>query len=367
MIAGHGGNINEAAAWAGISPDRVTDMSSNTNPLGPMPGMMAHLKNALDAVTRLPEPDARSVARAFAEMSGLDPERVLAAGGTTQLIYALPRIFPSGRALVVGPTYADYADACAACGLAVHLALPEDGRTLAHDPDRLAGMARAHDLVFLCNPNNPTGHLTDREAILRLARKCPATVFVVDESYLPFVRGASSLTLAGTSLPNVATLASFSKIYKVPGLRIGFAAASKSILEKLHVFQQPWSVGSLAQEAVFYAAQNRAEALGHIQAAAGFVARERKRMEALILGVSGLVMIPGVGPFVLFRLPEGVSSRAVWEAMLGHGLLVRDCANFQGLGGRYARISLKDEHANTLAAQCLVSLAGGPFSKAGPA
>ncbi len=356
MIIGHGGNIPEAAAKSGLNVEQITDMSSNTNPLGPMPGMVAHLKNAMDVVTGLPEADAHAVVQAFAGLTGLDPSKILAAGGTTQLIYSIPRLFPQGRALILGPTYADYADACAMNGVNFTFAFPDSGRNFAHDLNRIAGIAADYDLVFLCNPNNPTGDAYAPDTLQWLVRKCPATVFVLDESYMPFAPESASLTMAGTRLPNVLVLSSFSKIYKVPGLRIGFAIAPKGLKERMEIFQMPWSVGSLAQEAVLFAAGNKDAALGYIEKTADYVACERKSMEEKIKGAAGITIYPGVTPFVLFRLPPGCRSDRVWEGMLGNGLLVRDCGNFHGLGPRFVRVSLRDRKTNTSAAELLISL-----------
>lgn len=355
MIIGHGGNIAQAAAKAGLGVEQITDMSSNINPLGPMPGMIAHLKKSMEVVTRLPEADSQSVIEAFSGLNGLNPSLILAAGGTTQFIYSLPRLFPSGRALILGPTYSDYADACAMNGVNFTFALPDSGWTFAHDLDRIAVIATDCDLVFLCNPNNPTGDLYPPDTLGWLARKCPATVFVLDESYLPFVPESSSLTMAGTRLSNVLVLRSFSKIYKVPGLRIGFAIAPKKLKEKLETFQLPWSVGSLAQEAVLFAADNKAAALGYIEKTVRYVTHERKLMEEKIKSAAGIKIYKGVSPFMLFQLPPGCQSGRIWEDMLAHGILVRDCANFQGLGSRFVRVSLKDGKTNARVADLLIS------------
>ncbi|MBI9074572.1 MAG: pyridoxal phosphate-dependent class II aminotransferase [Desulfatibacillum sp.] len=365
MIIGHGGNMAQAAARAGLDAADITDMSSNTNPLGPMPGMLEHLKNSMDAVTNLPEADSRAVVQAFAGMNGLDSASILAAGGTTQFIYSLPRLFPAGKALILGPTYSDYADACAMNRVPVTWAFPEDGRDFAHDFDMIVKIAGDHDFVFLCNPNNPTGNLYAPDTIQWFAKKCPNTVFVMDESYLPFVAESSALTMAGTSLPNVLVLSSFSKIFKAPGLRIGFAIAPKGLKEKLETFQLPWSVGSLAQEAVLFAANNQDAALAYIEKTAAFVAQERKTMEDTVRGKTGITPYPGVTPFVLFHLPPGLKSQTVWEAMLQQGILVRDCANFQGLGLQFVRVSLKNSQANARAAEMLVTLATDAGMKGG--
>ncbi|SHK65990.1 L-threonine O-3-phosphate decarboxylase [Desulfatibacillum alkenivorans DSM 16219] len=363
MIAGHGGNIAEAAAKMGLTPSGIMDMSSNTNPLGPMPGMLEHLKNSMDCAVNLPEADAGSTTRAFADLHGMDPAKVLAAGGTTQFIYSLPRILSSGKALVLGPTYADYADACAMNKMPFARGFTEPGDSFKHDLPDMVKAAKDSQLVFLCNPNNPTGDLYSRDKIQWTAGKCPGTVFVVDESYLPFVRDYADYSLAKAGMDNVIVLSSFSKIFKVPGLRIGFAISPPRLKEKLEAFQLPWSVGSLAQKAVQFALDNREDALAYIAKTAEYTARERKAMEDRAARADGLTAFPGATPFVLFRLPEGLDSQIVWQKMLEKRLLIRNCSNFQGLGPAYVRISLKDPQSNARAADLLASLANDFMEK----
>jgi len=356
MITGHGGDIRKAAETAGIEPEKILDMSANTNPLGPMPGMMEHLGASMNTVTRLPDPDGHTAAEAFSVLNGLDPGRVLAAGGTTQLIYTLPRLFPSGRAMIFGPTYSDYADACEANGLGVLFAYPKNDGDFGHDPDRAADMVKDCDLVFICNPNNPTGDFYAPETIVWFAKTLPRTLFVIDESYLPFMPGYASMTMAKTRLSNVVVLRSFSKIYAVPGLRVGFGVFPGPLKERIAAFQMPWCVGSLAMEAVLFAARNRQAALSHIEKTAAYVARERESMEKRLKKASGIEVYPAKTPFMLLKLPFGIQSRDVWEGMLARGVLVRDCANFRGLGPGYVRVSLKDARANARAADLLTFL-----------
>jgi len=112
MITGHGGNIYDVARRLGCKPFEIIDMSSNVNPIGPPPGLKEHLKEKLDLITALPEVDAKEISTTFANRYGLDPECVLAGNGTTQFIYTIPQVLGTRKALIIGPTYSDYADAC---------------------------------------------------------------------------------------------------------------------------------------------------------------------------------------------------------------------------------------------------------------
>ena len=112
MLIGHGGNIYDLARRLGCAPAEIVDMSSNVNPLGPPPGLQAYLRDNLHVITALPEVDSNSLVRSFAERYDIDSKLVLAGNGSTQFIYSIPQALESKRALILGPTYADYADAC---------------------------------------------------------------------------------------------------------------------------------------------------------------------------------------------------------------------------------------------------------------
>ena len=118
MIGGHGGNIYQLARRLNCEPSDICDMSANVNPLGPMPELVEHLREHLSAMASLPEVDAGTMVEAFADYHGIDPATVTAGNGTTQLIYRIPRALGAQKALVMGPTYADYQDACAMHGVA---------------------------------------------------------------------------------------------------------------------------------------------------------------------------------------------------------------------------------------------------------
>ena len=130
MINGHGGNIFDKAKELGCDPMDILDMSSNVNPLGPMPGLMNHLHEHLERIIALPEAGAGSIIQAFSSRHDIDPKKVLAGNGTTQLIYTLPVALKIRQALILGPTYSDYADACRMHGVDFRFALSNENDIL---------------------------------------------------------------------------------------------------------------------------------------------------------------------------------------------------------------------------------------------
>lgn len=361
MIRGHGGNVYDLARRLGCRPEEIDDLSSNVNPLGPPPGLLAHLAERVAAVTRLPEVDSRGAVEKAARWLEVPPERLLAAGGTTQFIYALPAALGARRVVIAGPTYADYADACRLAGAAVRRHTAAAERAFRFEPSAIEAALgeAAADTLFLCNPNNPTGALLPRAEILRLARRNPEVRFVVDESYLPFVPGGEGESLAREALDNLAVLVSVSKLFGVPGLRLGFLAAPGAVAERVARRILPWSVNSLAQEAVEWIADHPEAVARFLAATQAHLDGERRAFRERLAAVPGLTVFPGSASFLLIRLPEGLASSAVCRRFAAERILIRDAANFAGLSERFVRVSPKGAAVNRRAADLLAAIASG--------
>ena len=353
MIEGHGGNIYQLSTKLGCQVSDIVDMSSNVNPLGPMPELLNHLTACMDSVAHLPQVDALAIRTAFAEQHNLDPQLVTAGNGSTQWIYALPLALKAQQALILGPAYADYADACAMHGTAVQYWLTSAEHLFNFDFSKLSKIIAGMDLVFICNPNNPTGRLIPKEALVELCRSQPNTIFVIDESYLPFVPQSDSHSLLDSRLTNAIIITSMSKIYRLPGLRIGFIKTSQNIIRLLAPYDLPWAVNSLASAAVLWLMQNQKLVAPFIDRSRHFIQNERALFYQRLANIEGLICFESCTSYILIQLPENINSKAVWEAMAEERLLIRDCSNFHGLSSRFIRISLKDPENNRKAAEIL--------------
>ncbi len=348
MLTGHGGNIHHWASVLGCLPQDIVDMSSNVNPLGPMDELMDFLRDRMDVIAALPQADASDVVRRFGMRYGIDSERILIGNGTTHFIHALPQVLDTKRALVFGPTYSDYADAFLQYGAAVihRISGPDNG--FCHRLEELSEKERECDTVVICNPNNPTGGRIERSVIEAFCRRHPERFVVIDESYLPFSDAEAHTTLMYGHLPNVMVLHSMSKIFRIPGLRIGFAMTSNEhIHRRFRDIQQPWSVNALAQEAARFLLDPDRQTDAFVAETRRFLNREKRSMTDELERIPGLQVFPSETSFLLLRLPVGFHAAVlVEEAVKTQRILLRDCSNFIGLDDRYLRISLKTPDAN---------------------
>ncbi len=304
MITGHGGNVEVLARHLGCPTDEITDMSSNLNPLGPPAGLEDFLKENIGRIRALPQADARDMVRVFSSRYNLDTARVAAGNGTTWFIYTLPAALSARKVLILGPTYSDYRDGCIMNKIDYTYFMSREENGFVPDLDQLSRLLKGDqqgiDTVVICNPNNPTGALVSKEAILALVVRYPAIRFLVDESYLPFVTGAEEISLVGESrYANLMVLSSMSKIFRIPGLRTGFLCGDPGIIEKVMAYYQPWSVNSLAQAAVVHLLQNESALVPFIQETRKFIIQERQVFEKSLECPNCISLYPGATYFIL--------------------------------------------------------------------
>lgn len=366
MIHGHGGNVYALAAQLGCPVAQIMDMSSNINPLGMMPGLKTVLKTHLDDIAMLPEADGGSAAHAVASLMDIDPETILAGNGTTQFIYLVCPAIQSKRVLIVGPTYADYADACRANNIDPNYYLLDADTSFTLDIDRLRAAIRGHDTVFVCNPNNPTAGMVDPDQFKSLYRSYPKVRFIIDESYLPFVKNGRSASMVDCGMDNVMVLWSASKIFGLPGLRAGFLIATRPILSKFERLMQPWCLNSLAQAAMVYLGRERERVEQFIQNTQDYLEKERHQFTNTLTNCPQLTLYPSVTSYILMQLPAHISAADMCRDLGAHRILIRNCSNFHGLSHRFVRIALKSSEVNQIASKLIVQAMGesGPRDQA---
>jgi len=355
MLKGHGGNIYDLAQELGCHPFEIVDMSSNMNPLGPPPDLVAFLTKNITTIATLPEVDANRTVNAFAGRYHIDPEQVVAGNGTTQFIYSIPRVLKTKKALIFGPTYADYADACAMHHIPYDYATAQESSDFEHDMSAAAQQIQGYDTVFICNPNNPTGNLIPVADLDLLCKSCSDVNFIIDESYLMFADGSNTQSMITSALPNVMVLNSLSKFFAIPGLRIGFLISSPVIIKKFKTYLLPWSVNSLAQMAVQYLMTQSTQVEKFTKNTVRFMAREKDILFETFKNSSVIKLFPSATSFILARLYGNLTAVSLGNYMAQDRILIRNCENFSGLSHRFVRFSLKTDEINRMFAKKLLA------------
>ena len=348
MINGHGGNIYGLAKELGCKTSDIIDMSSNVNPLGPPPGLITFLKKNFDSITSLPEVDSNEAVCAFSKYYNISKERILAGNGTTQFIYSVPKAIGSKRALILGPTYSDYEDGCIMHDVGYEYLFSDESSSFFPDLEKLKKRIKYFDTVFICNPNNPTGTLIPKNYLESLFVSYPDKFFIIDESYMPFVKGNNNESLLRSGFENVLVLNSMSKIFGIPGLRIGFLIASKENIGRFLPYYLPWSVNSIAQAAVCYLMDPKNGADSFIGKTVNYLENERIRLIKRFKDIPEIKLFPSTTSFILCKLDKNLSAEKVCPLLSLDKILIRNCSNFKGLSDNYVRISLKTYDLNSL-------------------
>ncbi len=340
---GHGGKVQALAAERGVDPAQVLDFSASINPLGPPEGLAEALKQGLESwIRHYPPAGAEYFQEDLANKLGVDPYNVMIGNGSTELIHLLPRLKPRGRALIVEPAFSEYRAGLAACGWwADDHICGEDSLFVPDESDRealLGKLKKGYDLVYLGRPGNPGGAATPLEMVQELARAQGKHGFLVlDQAFIDFCPQESLLKFIPEH-PALIILGSLTKYYAMPGLRLGFLAASSDPVGRLGRFQPPWSVNIMAQEAGRFCLEH--DRL-HAQRTAELIAREREVLSRELSRL-GLTVFPSRANYLLVRLgPDQPRAEELAGALAQDLILIRDCANYRGLGERYFRVSVR--------------------------
>ncbi|MCB2181396.1 MAG: aminotransferase class I/II-fold pyridoxal phosphate-dependent enzyme [Desulfobulbaceae bacterium] len=344
----HGGNIVATAKKLGCKVTDLIDMSSNLSPLGMVPGLKETLTAGLDQISYLPETSSETLRKIFADKYGVSEKEILVGNGTTEFIFALPTAFAHKRAIIVNPTYSDYRLACQWAKVPARDFMLSPDKEFFLDLNELSGELQGGELVFICNPNNPTGRLTESRELHDMIMQHKESIFLVDESYLPFTREKSLLDF--DLPPNLFLLCSSSKIYGIPGLRLGFLVSHSDNLDRLTGQRKPWGVNRIAQLAGEYLFQH---ADTYVEDVLQFLEKERPFFVDSLNKLSGIDVVPGRANFILCHIRKSITADEVHEELLKKRIMIRNCASFDGLDNHYFRMSLKARKENTL---CLDAL-----------
>lgn len=343
----HGGNIWEASERYGFPTSRILDFSANINFLGPSPRVVETLRDALSDIVHYPDPHARPFQREVARYMGVDEEHVLAGNGATEIIHLLGCLPGLRCALIPSPTFSEYGFAMKRAGVEVRcLALRErDGFTLR--AGEIIHNLEGVDVLFLCNPNNPTGRLIDEVELDELVEFCEhkGIRIVLDESFIDFVPDGRRRSFAPRvgRYKELVVVFSLTKFFAIPGIRLGCGLGRQELIHFLKGKKPPWSVNSLAQVAGIAALRDREYILASTKA----VALERAFLYGRLRSISKLKVYPSSANFLLMRLlAREWDSRRLARVLARKGILVRDCSNFEFLGRRFIRVAVRSRKEN---------------------
>ena len=338
----------------GSPEDIKMDFSANLNPLGmPACAKRAVIESA-DAWQRYPDPYCRSLREALAAHFSCSAQRIVIGNGADDLIFRIAAAFRPAKALVPAPSFSEYEKALRQSGAdVVHYTLrQEDSFNITRDI--MSTIDTDIDMVFLCSPNNPTGRLISLPMLEDIAMRCEenGAFLIVDESFLPFTSagdGSGALRLM-ECCRDLIVLRSFTKIFAVPGLRLGYCICGRSSdARNIANTGQYWSVSAPAL-AAGEAVLKDPETMVYIKQTQDLIARERAYLQQE-LTQAAITLIPSDANFLLCY-----SEMPLYERLAAEGILIRDCANFRGLSEGWFRIAVRTHEENAQLMTCIKDL-----------
>ncbi len=329
----HGGDIYG-------NTDVALDFSVNTNPLGMPQGVKRALAACVPDYECYPDPHCWELTVALAAYHRVTEEMILCGNGAADLIFRICAALKPRHVLVTAPSFSEYERAAALFGGEIRKLRLEEQEGFALTDRILDTLTPDLDMLFLCNPNNPTGRLAEPILLSRIADKCEQNgiYIVLDECFIEFTDAESMISLL-ESHPHLMILRAFTKLYAMAGLRLGYLlCVDAALLWEIGRFAQTWSVSVPAQIAGLAALAET----GCAEKTRRSIREERAYMAHALTSL-GLQVLQSDANFLLIK-----SKIPLYEPLLEHGILVRNCANFSGLNEHYIRVGLKTRDKNEI-------------------
>lgn len=291
--------------------------------------LLVHIGGLDRCLYNYPEPEPTSLESDIASFIGTERSNVLATSGATDAIYLAAQSRRGSRSDIVVPTFREYQDAC---------------RIHCHKIRFIAGIrdiSEDADCVWLCNPDNPTGRITDKNILLEAVRSRPSTLFMIDQAYADYTRLPVLTAEEAAGCGNVILLGSLTKRFSVPGLRVGYMTGAAPLLAPLRELRMPWSLGQIAIEGARYLI-SRAD---RYPIDADTLHNEAQRL-ADAFREMGIEVGDTDCNFILCRLPVSTAAELKEYLVEKHGILIRDASNFETLTPRHFRVAAQTREEN---------------------
>lgn len=323
------------------------DFSVNTNPLGMPDPVKEALHQAVEKAENYPDIRAQALSAAVTEQLQVQKEQLVFGNGASELFHAVLHAIKPSKILIPVPSFLGYEEAAKAidCEVIFYEMKKEENFCLT---DRILDVLDENiSLVFLANPNNPVGNLVEPELIFQIAEKCRQCdiMLVLDECFMELTGKEQTYSFLKRldEFPNVVVIRAFTKLYAIPGVRLGYLVCEKNLAEKIRLQLPEWNLSVFAQRAGVAAIKEQeyiARAVVCIQTQRQFLLEE--------LQAAGCSVFDSDADYLLFY-----SEMPLYELFLQRGILIRDCSNFRGLQRGYYRIAVKSEEQNRMFAEVL--------------
>lgn len=342
----HGGDIYRSQI--------ALDFSVNVNPLGAPPEVLRDIKENVSKIESYPDVECETLKKYLSEYEQVPYEWVICGNGAAELFYASVLALKPKKALLCTPGFAEYERCLSMVKAKITYYECRKEHEFRIQPDILDALDPKLNMIFLCNPNNPTGQMIDEDLLEQIIEKCKEQkiTIVMDECFIDFVDQANEYSVKKKveTYDHIILVKTLTKIFAMPGLRVGYVICSNlKLLEKMKNVMQPWNVSVLAQIGAVSALRHHKKNLSGLH---DLIRNERYYL-SWSLKQLGYEVFESKVNYILFHDPNEALEEDLYEEALKDGILIRDCSNFKGLQKGYYRIAVRGEREDRIFIQWL--------------
>ncbi|MFD1205665.1 threonine-phosphate decarboxylase CobD [Sporosarcina contaminans] len=336
----HGANPKKLYERLGIdAPEKLFDFSENCNPAGPPKEVQTVWPSLLSRLKHYPDPAGEPFLSAAAKFHGVPVERVLAGNGAAELLSLIAERYRGKRALIVHPTFSEYEATLTAKGAEVVRIIASETDGFKLPTEQILEALHHVNVLYLCTPNNPTGVLPPRDELDLIIRTAGETgcEIVLDEAFIDFVDESASFISDIECYKHVIIVRSMTKMYAIPGIRLGYVIAHPIVIESLKAAAPHWNVNGFAA----FIGKICLEQIDYRERAIRHATKAREEM-SFFLKSNGCVVTDSTANFLSFKF--GGQTKELYEHLLEKGMVLRHSENFIGMDGNWLRIGMKGEN-----------------------
>ncbi|AGF55239.1 threonine-phosphate decarboxylase [Clostridium saccharoperbutylacetonicum] len=341
---GHGGDAKELSRKNKLEYNKIIDFSANINPLGMPASVKEAIIDGLKEVEKYPDITYFELKSAISEFENIDKESIILGNGAAEVLFNIVRGLNPQNALILAPTFSEYEEATrAVSGNVIYYNLKEENKFKIQD-DILEYINRELDVLFICNPNNPTGVITPKELLIRILMKAKENdvITIIDESFLDFIEEDVSMISYVNEYNNLIIIKSLTKFFALPGLRIGYGISGNSKLKReIEKITPAWNINTLAEIAAKIGIKDKK----YITESIKYVIKEKEYLYNELKKNSELKLYEPSVNFILIKTCKNINLK---EELLKRNILIRSCSNYERLNKNYYRIAVRTHEENVI-------------------
>jgi len=339
----HGADIYTASKKIGIDEDSIVDFSSNINPLGIPESVQLAIANSVKNANRYPDINNRELTNSLSAHENVPAESIFCSNGAAESIFRIALYIKPKNALLTAPTFSEYEQALKTVDSNIEYFNLMEKTEFKITDSIINNINDETDIVFICNPNNPTGQITDKQLLEKIISHCKTTdtIVVIDECFIDFIEDKEKYSVNDLlkKYDNLIILKAFTKIYAIPGIRLGYCISlNTEIISGLKISGPPWNVSTIAQAAGVAALEEKdyvAKSVIYIKEQRKYLIDEMRKLN--------IKVYESYSNYIFLKLTENIDLK---DELLKKGILIRSCSNYRNVTNDYFRIAVKSEDDN---------------------